>query len=276
MKTFFSVLRTLLLVACLGLMGYSGWNLWQIYQSYQEGIELYDQLASLAVVETKEPDEEPVVQENGFPRSPAETSESSQEAQKGVGPDITVDFEALEEINPDVVGWIYCPDTAINYPVVQGQDNSYYLSHLLDGTSNKNGTIFMDAGNTAGFSDANTLIYGHHMKNGSMFAALEQYRKQDYYDEHPVLYLLTPEETYELAVFSTCVVTASDEVYQMGFSDQEEYSQWLARQVARSDVSTQVSPQATDRVVTLSTCVYDFENARYVVLAQLIPLGLGG
>lgn len=266
MKTFFTILRRLLIIVCLCVMCYSGWNLWQIYQSYQEGKELYAQLSDMAVT---------VTEEESFPEPTQEqdpTSEETDTAEKTeIG--ISVDFAALKEINPDIAAWIYGPDTDISYPVVHGNDNTYYLNHLLDGSTNKNGTIFVDAQNEKGFVDQNTILYGHHMKNGTMFATLEKYREQDYYVQHPVFYLLTPEQNYQLEIFSACVVQADDEVYQKQFNSEEEYAQWLQRQVERSDVTSAVTVSDTDQIITLSTCAYDFENARYVVLARLISLG---
>ncbi len=161
---------------------------------------------------------------------------------------ITVDFDALLEINPDVIGWLYCPDTVINYPLVQGEDNDYYLHRLINGTPNNNGTLFVDEQNSAGFSDENTVIYGHHMRNGSMFGYLENYEQQSYYEAHPVVYLLTPEGNY---------------------------ASWLAEQRTRSDFSAPVEVERGDRVVTLSTCAYDFQDARYVVLGKLVSLTVG-
>lgn len=104
-----------------------------------------------------------------------------------------MDFAALEGVNSDIVAWLYGADTGLNYPIVQAEDNDYYLYRLLDGTWNKNGTIFMDYVNRSDFSDQNTLVYGHHMKSGAMFGALVQYKKQEFYDAHPYLYLYTPQ-----------------------------------------------------------------------------------
>ena len=114
----------------------------------------------------------------------------------------TVQFDELKQQNEDVIAWIYGANTHINYPVVQGSDNDYYLRHLLDGTWNDNGSIFMDCSNKADFSDQNSLIYGHNMTSGAMFSNLVKYKKQAYYDQHPYLYMLTPPA--ELQAPSVC------------------------------------------------------------------------
>ena len=111
---------------------------------------------------------------------------SSDEEPEGEPEQVYVDFAALEGVNSDIVAWLYGADTGLNYPIVQAEDNDYYLYRLLDGTWNKNGTIFMDYVNRSDFSDQNTLVYGHHMKSGAMFGALVQYKKQEFYDAHPV------------------------------------------------------------------------------------------
>ncbi len=270
MKGFFSALRAFLLVLCIGGICVSCWKLWEIYHTYQEGQELYQNLTALVVAEVNPAAETTAEYSTILPEPEAE----GEIPQVALG--ISVDFDALRSINPEAVGWIYCPDTAINYPVVQGSDNDYYLRHLLDGTSNRNGTIFADANNSSGFADQNTILYGHHMKNGAMFASLEGYREQAYFDQHPVLYLLTPEGDYQLQVFSACVTSASDEVYTLQFGDAEDYRLWLNRQAARSDIESSVSVAETDRVITLSTCAYDFDDARYVVLAKLVPVNVRG
>ncbi len=277
MRRLFPALRIGLLLFFLGLFCLSAWKLWHIYQMYQTGQTLYDEIAA-QVVQTVPP-EESSTGKTGI-RTAGESAPAPEESagQAGAETDsagITVDFDTLLACSGDVAGWLYCPDTPINYPVVQGTDNDYYLHHLLDGTRNDNGTLFIDAANAAGWQDQNTVIYGHHMKNGAMFASLEHYDAQTYYDAHPVIYLLTPDGNYSLELFAGMTVAADDEVYTHTFSDPDEYLQWLARQQERSDFSSAAAVGEGDRIVTLSTCAYDFQNARYVVLGKLVSLPAG-
>ena len=130
--------------------------------------------------------------------------------QEGEPEQVYVDFAALEGVNSDIVAWLYGADTGLNYPIGQAEDNDYYLYRLLDGTWNKNGTIFMDYVNRSDFSDQNTLVYGHHMKSGAMFGALVQYKKQEFYDDHPYLYLYTPQQSYRLDLIAGSVVDYDD------------------------------------------------------------------
>ncbi|MBE6919531.1 MAG: class B sortase [Ruminococcaceae bacterium] len=179
---------------------------------------------------------------------------------------IEVDFEAVSELNDDIVAWIYCPNTKINYPIVQGRDNDYYLYRLLDGTWNNNGTIFMDYQNSADFSDPNTLIYGHNMKSGGMFHAVIDYKQQSFYDEHPYMYIMTPEQNYRLDLFAGCVVDSIGDIYD--FNPSEDV---IKACIANSTFDSPID-YPTHKVVTLSTCTYEYNDARYVVLGELVPL----
>lgn len=113
-----------------------------------------------------------------------------------------VDFAALRAFNLYIIAWIYIKETSINYPVVQGVDNSYYLKHMADGSYNDSGAIFVDFRSESDFSDSLTIIYGHNMKNGTMFSGLAKYKKQKFYDEHPVALILPPEKNYQLEFFA--------------------------------------------------------------------------
>lgn len=182
---------------------------------------------------------------------------------------LSVDFDYLQDINQDVVAWIYSEDTPINYPVVLSADNSDYLHRLLDGTYNAAGTLFMDFRNSGDFSEENSIIYGHHMNNGSMFASLEMYRTQSYYDEHPVLYLLTPDADYKLELIAGKTVHADDQImYSTNLTVEE-----AQERMENSDFQADVTLDPQDHFVTLSTCAYSFHGARYVVTGVLRPLG---
>lgn len=183
-----------------------------------------------------------------------------------------INFKALQEVNPDVIGWIYSPDTTINYPVVQGDDNAYYLKHLADGTENRNGCPFLDVQNRPDFTDDNSVIYGHHMQNGTMFAGISWYEDQSYYDEHPVMYLMTPSATYRIELFSGYITTMDSSAYMQNFGSVREHTDWLKEVSGRSDFRANLEISAYDRVITLSTCAYRFENARYVLHGKLVKL----
>lgn len=148
---------------------------------------------------------------------------------------IQVDFDALRAENADVVGWIYCEGTPIDYPVVQCADNDYYLHRSYDGSYSASGAIFTDANNRAGFVDCNTIIYGHHMKNGSMFACLSEWEEQEFYEEHPVIWLLTPEQDYRIVLLSGCTTSAHADIYTIYPESCEESDLYVEKVLAQSD-----------------------------------------
>lgn len=198
---------------------------------------------------------------------------SSNTSQTGEAPiaekvPIEVDFETLWQENEDIVAWIYCADTAIHYPVVQGEDNNYYLRRLLNGKYNINGTIFLDYRSSPDFTDFNSIIYGHHMKSGEMFGTLSKYKEQSYYDAHPVMYLLTPEQSYQIELIAG-YITPSDSTTYSAPQTEEDKKVFLENALRESTFVSSVSADETDTFVTLSTCSYEYENARYVVVGKL-------
>lgn len=186
-----------------------------------------------------------------------------------------VDWNALKNVNPDVQGWLYQKGTVINYPVVQGTDNDTYLHTRFDKQWSGGGTLFVDCRMEKDFKGFNSIIYGHHMKDGSMFRSIRGYTKEDgYYDKHKTLELATPHGNYHLVVFSAFITKATDEdTYKMTY-DEAEKQAYIDRAWERSELPiTRDSVDVTknDRLVTLSTCAYDYEEARYIVMCKMVP-----
>ena len=177
----------------------------------------------------------------------------------------TVNFDDLSVINSDIVGWLYFDNTTINYPIVQGEDNSYYLKHLFDKNYSSSGCIFLDCNNSFDFSDYNNVIYGHHMKNGTMFSSLTEYKNQDYYDAHPQAILVTPNQNYIIDIFAGYVASTNDNAWQITFETDNEFIEWIADIQERSCFASNVKPVTTDRIITFSTCSYEFDNARFIL-----------
>ena len=186
-------ISNILIIVFSAIIAFSGYRLWTIFHEYHVGEKQYEQTAT-SYVHQKDPDN--TMAENGPQECP-----------------ITVDFEGLLAENSDVVGWIYSEGTQINYPVLRGDSNETYLYHMINGEYNSSGSIFMDFRCNPDLSDFNTIIYGHHMKNGSMFASLHQYIKQDFYDEHKYIWYLTPDHIYRLDVLAGYVGDAEAEIY---------------------------------------------------------------
>lgn len=186
-----------------------------------------------------------------------------------------VDWKALKKVNPDVQGWLYQKGTVINYPVVQGTDNDTYLHTRFDKQWSGGGTLFVDYRMEKGFKGFNSIIYGHHMKDGSMFRSIRGYTKEEgYYDKHKTLELATPHGNYHLVVFSAFITKATDEnTYKMTY-DEAEKQAYIDRAWERSELpitKDSVDVTRNDRLVTLSTCAYDYEEARYIVMCKMVP-----
>ena len=179
----------------------------------------------------------------------------------------SLDFDGLLALNSDVVGWLYGPGTGINYPVAQAEDNDYYLRRLLNGDWNENGTLFLDYRCDRDFSQGDSLIYGHHMDSGIMFGSLVEYKDQSYYDKHPYMYLATPDGQYRVELFAGCLTGVEDDVYQLAIT--EDY---LRRCMESSTFQPDHDISIDGPILALSTCSYEFKDARYVVYGALVPL----
>ena len=269
----------LLCIVFLGIAGYNGLGLYREWQEYRAGEQAYDELSQYIHVQIPAPpenrpleavpvrDQRPHTESTESGEIPEETEAPPAETEP---PDDTVwpevDFEALREINPDVVGWIYIEGTSINYPMVQGADNSYYLYRLFDGTENKSGSIFVDYRNSRDLSDRNTVLYGHNLQSGAMFHDILLYKDQTFYEEHPTALLLTPERNYKIELIAGYVTDMNSDAWKMKFESDVEFALWLEQGIIQSTFQSAVRPTAQDRVVTFSTCTYEYNDARYVLV----------
>ena len=146
------------------------------------------------------------------------------------------------------------------------EGGEYYLYRDIDGKDNKNGTVFLDIRCNSDFTSQNNLIYGHNMKTGMMFASLMNYKSQSYYEAHPYFYLYTPNQTYKVNLFAGCIVDHDADVYATSLSDS------YLQQCINESTFKSGSGVPTGSILTLSTCDYDFDNARYVLMGELIPV----
>ena len=188
---------------------------------------------------------------------------------------IKVDFESLKKINSDVDGWIYCPGTTIDYPVMHGLSNDTYLHHSYDKTYNASGSIFVDERNQRNFADPVTILYGHHMASGAMFATLQWWQLGSYREEQPIMWLLTPDQDYKVELYSAYDTSAYSEAYEIPVagSDPSQYL-WTAKNNSRWVTDTELDPFA--HYIMMSTCAYVFEDARSVLHGKLLPVMTAG
>ena len=262
-----SIILRIVILILLIVFVVSAYNVIHIQRGYKEGEQLYEQTANKFVT----PKQNKPKNGSNAPEVTTITPEGEVVVIDSEVP-ITVDFEALKAINPDIIGWIYCEGTVISYPVLHGATNDTYLRHSYEKKYLISGSIFIDAANESDWSDSNTIIYGHHMKDGSMFATLEKWCDQDYFDAHPVMYLLTPEQNYRIELFSAYTTSATSDTYTIYGGPGMDLDSYLAKMSRQSVVSSDVTLEGDAHYVVLSTCAYVFENARSVVHGNLVPI----
>lgn len=233
-KTFYNIIIVVLLI----VIGFSLFQIGKILWGYYHSSKTYANIAEMAGIDSKDSDK--------------------------------VDFDELLKKNPDTKAWIKREDIGLNYPVMQAEDNDYYLYRLFNGEYSKNGSLFIDYRNENPFNDFLTIVYGHHMKDGSMFAPIMKYRTQDFYDKHKKIHFYTPEQKYILVIVGAAYIDASASQYKFYFNEAEKasYIEWLkSGSVIKTD--EEVTPE--DHLVMLSTCVDASSDNRFVVYGKLVP-----
>ncbi len=247
-----SPLSVLILIICLAVTAFSAWKLYGYFRGYRDGEKEYEELTKYVQTE-QDQDNEPG--EEGKDACP-----------------VTVDFASLRAINEDIVAWIYIPDTGINYPVVQGEDNEYYLHHTFEKKDNFSGAIFMDTTCHPDFSSDNSILFGHNLRTGEMFGELKRLYDTDYneeadYREHPVIWVMTPDAVMKYQIFAAREISVEKDtdVYMVDFARKEDYQAWMQQQKEASMYETDTDISSFEPMLTLSTCTSDTEDGRFVV-----------
>lgn len=247
LSRFSKAVLDIIMIAALITAGFSGYKLWEGIRKYQTAKKNYDDIRDTVIV--------------GYTET--ETGETRKK----------IDWQALRETNPDIAAWIELEGSSIDYPVVHGTDNSWYLRHLMDGTYNDAGTVFIDAGNSPDFTDRNTVMYAHHMLNEPlMFAEVENYKDQAYYDTHKKFLIHTPDAEYEMYPAAGYVTTGSAGYVSLSFADDEEFLAYVRSFEQRSTFVSDVTVTAEDQTLMLSTCSYDVKDGRYVLIGRLVKI----
>lgn len=241
-----NIVSNIILVIAIVVFAVSAYKLYGIFSEYNKGDKEYQKIQDL-VINTEKKDD---------------TKEET----------FSVDFEKLLEMNSDVVGWIrFDEPSEINYPVVQGRDNEEYLKRTFEANTNKLGTLFVDVNNPGDFSGRNTFIYGHNMKNGSMFAQLLKYKDDSFYKEHPYFYIYTSDgkvRTYE--IFSAGVVKDTSDSYIMDYADDAAFQTYIDYIKQQSAYPTSAEVTTASKIVSLSTCTNVRDDERFLVHGVMI------
>lgn len=174
----------------------------------------------------------------------------------------------LEDINEDYQGWIKVKNTNINYPILQAKDNDYYLDKDINKQNLDSGSIFMHYLNNE-FNSKNTIIFGHNMKNGTMFGELKKYKDESFFRDNNYIEIETKDgDKIKYKVFSAYIASSDENYLQTQFETNEQFREYLERAEIRSMYKTDISLSEKDKIITLSTCSYEKEDARLVVHAK--------
>jgi sortase, SrtB family len=253
------VIRRVLLVILMAVFAYSG---------YRIGVYLYDGYASGKLNDRMKQQYE-AAQQMQEETNPSEQGQFMEEEQSKAS--YRRRFDSLLAINPDIVGWIRIDDTDIDYPVVQSGDNQYYLNHNAEKQRSQRGAIFMDYRYTDENDNAQLVIYGHHMKDGSMFGELSKYKDAAYYQEHDKIAFEGLKEPATYQIFSVYIYGPESRSFEYEFADAQQYQAYLDTIKRQSLYDTGVEATSDDQLLTLVTCTYEVTDARLIIHAKRVP-----
>lgn len=253
--------RAIFLLGC-ALVISSGVYLGSVFLEYGKGTKEYDDLQQKVFAQKEESDTHGDEQNYETDAGESESAVYEEDLQ------IMQAISTLKEDNEDVIGWITFDNMKLSYPIMQREDNEYYLNHTFSGEVNSAGSIFMEAANSSDFEDMHTIIYGHNMKNLSMFGQLKKYKTEEFYEEHQFFTVYTDEHAYRYQIFAYYDIAETGDVYMIGFGPDKEYREFVNKMRRRSYYDTGLEVTEQDKVITLSTC--STEGNRFVVNAKRI------
>ena len=266
------IIRTLLLVvacASFAVIGFSGYQLWSIHLDNAQESQLHNRL-----MQYRPQMHQPIFEEH----SAHETS--SDVAPNGSTDDIfrtsiaNKSVAELQAAHLDAVGWLTIPNTKIDYPFAQGDDNDTYLHLDLEQRLSKAGTLFIDYRNSRELTDFNTIIYGHHMRNGSMFGTLQRFNDLTFFETTSAGTLFLADKTYEIELFAFMVIPPNDLVIYSPVTTTGDAAVFLDYVKSAARYYRDIDIMANDRLLTLSTCNYEFDDARMVLIGRLTEIFL--
>ena len=189
-------------------------------------------------------------------------------------PLVSMDFSELQQINSEIIGWIWSEGCSMDYPIMQTYDNSYYMYHLYNREYNPHGSIFQDYRCAEDFTGKSSVLYGHAIRDEKavMFGKLKEYKNQEFYDANPTMMLYTPNGDYLIELFSGTVEDGNYEFIRFEFEDDADFIDYVEDLKSRSTFKSDVEVSADDQIISLLTCSYETLNARYMVVGKLVRL----
>lgn len=238
-------LKHALFVVCITVFAFSVLNLSGIFMEYHNGENEYSELSEFTYEKPKKENTEWV-------------------------DDLEINYDELKAINNDFVGWIKINDTPVNYPVVHGKNNEYYLHHTFYGKSNFSGAIFMNAENTDIDLDQNVIIYGHNMKNKTMFQPLINFKEKQFFEKNKYIILTVNNKEYKYEIFASYLIDANVDELKISFSSNEDFLNYIKKIKEKSLYNRNLNIKNDDKIITLSTCSYETKSTRIAVCGKLI------
>lgn len=175
-----------------------------------------------------------------------------------------IDFETLRQQNEDIVGWVKIPDTKIDYPILWNGDNDFYLHHDVDRNPSVYGAIFLDGENNKDFNNKHNILYGHHMRDKSMFQNIVLFKNEDFFKENRNVYVYTPEKMYHLRTIACLYTDASGEKRQMAFEDAKDFGEYIDKMTLSCEFR-ELPDMEIDKLWSFITCSYEFDDARTIL-----------
>ena len=250
MRKLINIILVAIIIVCLSIIGYK-------YYNYNKDDKLNSEIQDL----------QPVINEASDSDNNSSGENDGQDQSKGGNYVNSANEEELKSINSDYKMWIQIENTNINYPVVQGSDNDYYLKHNFRKESNISGTVFVESANDID-NDKNIILYGHNMRNGTMFNNITNYKEESFFNEDNKINIIMNNTLYEYEVFSVYVKNVSEVNLAIGFANEDEFINYAYNEADESLYKKDVDFSAEDNLITLVTCSYEFTDARTIVVAR--------
>ena len=250
MRKLINIILVAIIIVCLSIIGYK-------YYNYNKDDKLNSEIQDL----------QPVINEASDSDNNFSEENDGQDQSKDGDYVNSANEEELKSINSDYKMWIQIENTNINYPVVQGSDNDYYLKHNFRKESNISGTVFVESANDID-NDKNIILYGHNMRNGTMFNNITNYKEESFFNEDNKINIIMNNTLYEYEVFSVYVKNVSEVNLAIGFANEDEFINYAYNEADESLYKKDVDFSAEDNLITLVTCSYEFTDARTIVVAR--------
>lgn len=250
MRKIINIILVAIIIVCLSIIGYK-------YYNYNKDDKLNSEIQDL----------QPVINEASDLDNNSSGENDGQDQSKDGDYVNSANEEELKSINSDYKMWIQIENTNINYPVVQSSDNDYYLKHNFRKESNISGTVFVESANDID-NDKNIILYGHNMRNGTMFNNITNYKEESFFNEDNKISIIMNNTLYEYEVFSVYVKNVSEVNLAIGFASEDEFINYAYNQADESIYKKDVDFSAEDNLITLVTCSYEFTDARTIVVAR--------